>query len=199
MTPNTPLTTNHILSSITTSTSTPLGNAQAPQFEYLEVMDSCGPYYAGICVNARSGPSTHDSVLVHLRTGVVLRVEKEVVVEGRVWDKIGFDNVVKYPERLGSEMYVAQEFVRTFYTDGNHLLVKGAATTTKRIVIDVGKQMLYAYDGDTLFMQEPVSTGLELTPTARGTFTIFKMTPARYMQGPIPGVSDQAYDLPGVP
>ena len=56
-----------------------------------------------------------------------------------------------------------------------------------------------AYDGDTLFMQEPVSTGLELTPTARGTFTIFKMTPARYMQGPIPGGTDQYYDLPGVP
>ena len=59
--------------------------------------------------------------------------------------------------------------------------------------------MLYAYDGEILFMTEPISTGLNLTPTPRGTFTIFKMTPSRFMQGPIPDVSDQIYDLPGVP
>ena len=59
--------------------------------------------------------------------------------------------------------------------------------------------MLYAYDRDGLFMQTPISTGLELTPTPRGLFTIFKKTPSRYMQGPIPGIADQYYDLPGVP
>jgi lipoprotein-anchoring transpeptidase ErfK/SrfK len=40
---------------------------------------------------------------------------------------------------------------------------------------------------------------LLLTPTPRGTFTIYKKTPSRYMQGPLPGISDQYYDLPGVP
>jgi lipoprotein-anchoring transpeptidase ErfK/SrfK len=59
--------------------------------------------------------------------------------------------------------------------------------------------MLYAYDGDTLYMQEAISTGLELTPTPRGVFTVYRMTPSRYMQGPIPGISDQYFDLPGVP
>ena len=66
-------------------------------------------------------------------------------------------------------------------------------------VVDISKETLSAYDGDTLFMQEPISTGLELTPTAIGTFSVYMKTPSRYMQGPIPGVSDQAYDLPGVP
>lgn len=184
----------------TATTTSPEGVVQPPLFEYLEVMDGCGPYYdTGTCVNMRSGPGTEYPVVERLRTGVVLRVEKEITIDGRMWNKIGFDNTVKYPDRLGSELYVANEFVRTFYDDGNHLLVKSSPTNTKRIVIDLGKEMLYAYDGDTLFMQEPVSTGLELTPTARGTFTVFKMTPARYMQGPIPGVSDQVYDLPGVP
>ena len=56
-----------------------------------------------------------------------------------------------------------------------------------------------AYDGDILFMKVPISTGLELTPTPLGTYKVFKMTPSRYMQGPLPGVSDQVYDLPGVP
>ncbi|MCX6819672.1 MAG: L,D-transpeptidase family protein [Candidatus Adlerbacteria bacterium] len=184
-----------------TATTTSLtGALQPPLFEYLEVVDGCGPYYnTGVCVNMRSGPGTKYPAVARLRTGVVLRVEKEITIDGRVWDKIKFDNEVKYPDRLPPDLYVAAEFVRNFYDDGNHLLVKGSAPTTKRIVVDVGKEMLYAYDGDTLFMQEPVSTGLELTPTARGTFTVFKMTPARYMQGPLPGTSDQVYDLPGVP
>lgn len=59
--------------------------------------------------------------------------------------------------------------------------------------------MLYAYDDTKLFMKEPISTGLEFTPTPRGTFTIFKKTPSRYMQGPAPGLSTEFYDLPGVP
>ena len=49
-------------------------------------------------------------------------------------------------------------------------------------------------------MDVDISTGLALTPTPRGTFTIFKKTPSRYMQGPLPNLSDQQrYDLPGVP
>jgi len=39
-----------------------------------------------------------------------------------------------------------------------------------------------------------------LTPTPRGTFTIFKKTPSRYMQGPLPNFPpDDVYNLPGVP
>lgn len=194
--------------SVLTAVIAPLGITQAttsavadtPEFEYMEVMDGCGPYYdTGVCVNMRSSPSETAPVVARLRTGVVLRVEKEVTENGRVWDKIGFDNTVKYPDRLPADIYVAAEFVRNFYDDGNHNLAKDSATTTKRIVVDISEEMLYAYDGDTLFMKEAVSTGLELTPTTRGTFKIFKMTPARYMQGPLPGVSTQVYDLPGVP
>ena len=184
----------------TATTTSLFGVVQSPLFEYMEVMDGCGPYYdTGVCVNMRSGPGMKYSVVARLRTGVVLRVLQEVTVDGVMWDKIGFDNEVRYSDRLPADIYVEADLVRNFYNNGNHELAKGVATTTKRIVVDVSEEMLYAYDGDTLFMKEPVSTGLELTPTARGTFTIFKMTPARYMQGPLPGVSDQVYDLPGVP
>lgn len=184
----------------TATTTSFTGVVQPPLFEYLEVMDGCGPYYdTGVCVNMRSGPDIKSPVVARLRTGVVLRVEKEVTVNGQVWDKVIFDNEVMYPDRLPADLYVAADLVRNFYDDGNHNLTKSSATTTKRIVVDISEEMLYAYDGDKLFMKEPISTGLELTPTAFGTFTIFKMTPARYMQGPIPGTSDQVYDLPGVP
>ena len=67
-------------------------------------------------------------------------------------------------------------------------------------MVDRSDQKLYAYDGDTLFMVATSSTGLDSTPTPRGTFTIYQKTPSRYMQGPLPNIaSDDYYDLPGVP
>ena len=77
--------------------------------------------------------------------------------------------------------------------------VRHDATNTKRIIVDRSEQMLYAYDGQELFMKQPVSTGLVDMPTPRGSFKIFSKVPSRYMQGPLPGISEQEYDLPGVP
>lgn len=170
-------------------------------YKYIEVTDSCGPYYdKGVCVNMRSGPGTGYPMVERLRTGVVLRVVDTVTENGSEWYKIGFDGELRYPERVAGGLFVSAGVVRLFFDDGNHVLEKGASISTDKIIIvDRSEEMLYAYDGDTLFMKEPISTGLEFTPTPLGTFTIYKMTPSRYMQGPIPGVSDQYYDLPGVP
>ena len=180
------------------ATTTPA--AVVPQFKYLEVVGSCGPSYVGDCVLMRSGPGTQYPVVARLRTGVVLLVGSTVTVDGHDWYKIQFAAALQYPERVKGGLYVSADMVQTFLDPGDQWLTKGEnASTTKRIVVDVSQEMLYAYDGDVLFMQEPISTGLEFTPTPRGTFLIFKKTPARYMQGPLPGVSDQVYDLPGVP
>ncbi|MBP7804822.1 MAG: L,D-transpeptidase, partial [Candidatus Pacebacteria bacterium] len=74
-----------------------------------------------------------------------------------------------------------------------------AVETDKHIVVDLSKQMLYAYEGNTLFLAEPISAGIEINPTPVGTYTVSRKTPSRYMQGPIPDISDDEYDLPGVP
>lgn len=185
-----------ILQTLHLASSTP----DTPLFNYIEVLDSCNYAFVGECVNVRSGPGTEYPVVTQLRTGVVLSVEDTVIEHGRTWYKIGFVHPLLYPERVAGGWYVAADIVHTFTDDGDHILKSGeTATTTKRIVVDISEQKLYAYDGDTLFMEETISTGLELTPTARGTFHVFKMTPSRFMQGPIPGVSEQVYDLPGVP
>ncbi len=174
--------------------------SQTPVFTYIEVLDSCDFAFVGDCVNVRSGPGTEYAAVTRLRTGVVLFVVGTVITEGRTWYKIGFVHPLLYPDRVVGDWYVAADVVHAFTNDGDHALTSGTtATTTKRIIVDVSEEKLYAYDGDKLFMEEPISTGLELTPTARGTFHIFKMTPSRFMQGPIPGVSEQEYDLPGVP
>jgi lipoprotein-anchoring transpeptidase ErfK/SrfK len=170
-------------------------------FQYIEVVDSCGPYFDGApCVNLRSGPGTQYKVVIKLRNGMVLKVVGSIVSGGRTWYKIGFDGEVHYPERVTGDWYVAADYVRLFSDAGpSETAGKINASSTKRIVIDLAKEVLYAYNGDTLFMQQPISTGLELTPTPVGTFFVHRKMPDSYMQGPIPGLSDQYYDLPGVP
>lgn len=167
---------------------------------YIEIMDSCNWAYSGTCVNLRSGPGTNYPVVMQLRNNIVLKVASTTVVNGRTWYKIGFDGEVHYPERVKSDWYVAADYARLFYDAGLLATTTGEkAPSTKKIIVDRTEEMLYAYDGDTLFMKQAISVGLELTPTPRGTFSIYRKMPDSYMQGPIPGVSDQYYDLPGVP
>lgn len=185
----------------TTPIETPLQEPERPkELPYLEVTQGCGPYYGGGCVNLRSGPTEDSPVVMKLRSGIVLQAFGSVENNGRNWYKVGFDEWVRYPDRMKGDLYVAAEFVRPFMHEAPSELATGAETSSnKRIIVDRSEQKLYAYEGDTLFMEESISTGLELTPTPRGSFKIFRKTPSRYMQGPIPEISDDEYDLPGVP
>lgn len=182
---------------------TPPAPPEKPLSHYIEIINGCGTEYDTTpCVNMRSSPSTSQEKVASLRTGIVLKVEANTVPgDGHDWYKVIFDKEIRYPERVAGDWYVAVDpsSVRPFEDIGDVYLDKNSPSTTKRIVISRSKEILSAYDGDTLFMEEPISTGLELTPTPRGNFTVYKKTPSRYMQGPIPGISDQEYDLPGVP
>lgn len=169
-------------------------------FEYVEITDGCGPHFQGECLNVRSGPGTEYPVVTRLRNGIVLKIGGKVERDGYVWYKIVFDEWMLYPERIEGDWYVAADYVHVLLDEGDHTIWdQEYATTTKQIIIDRSKQTLFAFEDDAPFMEEKISTGLELTPTPRGTFTIFKKTPSRYMQGPIPNIADQYYDLPGVP
>ncbi len=186
---------------LTAAVADSLAPAATDQPLYIEVLDGCAPHFEGACVNVRSRPSVDAAAVAHLRTGVVLRVEKVIHAEDRDWYKITFDEWVRYPDRVSNEWYVAAgDYVRLFNHAPPEKLAPGEhASTSKRIIVDRTLQKLYAYDGDTLFMEERISTGLDGTPTPRGNFRIFSKTPSRYMQGPVPGISDQEFDLPGVP
>jgi lipoprotein-anchoring transpeptidase ErfK/SrfK len=66
---------------------------------------------------------------------------------------------------------------------------------SKRIYVDLTNQRLYAFDGNTIFMNVPVSTGKwSLTPT--GTFRIWIWLKYTRMTG---GSGADYYDLPNVP
>ncbi len=169
-------------------------------FPYIEITESCGPYFEGECVNMRSGPGKEFPTVSQLRRGVVLKVAGVVTHEGNEWYKMELEKNIRYPERVSGEWYVSADVADLLYDSGMHDLADNEARAgTKTILIDRSEQKLYAYEGDALFMEEKISTGIELTPTPRGTFTIYRMTPSRYMQGPLPDISEQYYDLPGVP
>ncbi len=170
-------------------------------FEYVAVTDSCGPHFEGDCLVVRNGPGSDYAIVSRVRNGVVLKVGGKVEHDGTTWYKIVFDEWLRYPERITSDWYIAADYVDVLYDEGDRTTWDNDySTTSKEIVVDRSEQKLYAYDGETLFMETSISTGLALTPTPRGSFTVFKKTPSRYMQGPLPGLpSDQYYDLPGVP
>lgn len=177
-------------------------------YKYIEVTDGCGPYYEGECVNVRSGPGTEYPIVARLRTGVVLKVASTVQGDDREWHKIKFDAAIRYRERISGNWYVAADLVNLIENEGDkdHVVASGdidvstiQTKNVKRILVDRSEQKLYAYEGDVLFMEESISTGKELTPTPRGNFTVYRKTPSRYMQGPLPGISEKYYDLPGVP
>jgi lipoprotein-anchoring transpeptidase ErfK/SrfK len=189
----------------TSQASTVVATSSAPQVpmqHYIEIVDSCGPYYdVTPCVNMRSGPGLEYPVVGRLRTGVVLKVEDSLIQSDLAWHKIIFDKEIRYPERVSSGWYVAadEKSVQSLLDIGDEVLSADTPATANRIVVDSVHEILYAYDGDVPFMQESISTGLDFTPTPVGTFKVYKKTPSRYMQGPLPGISDQYYDLPGVP
>ena len=149
--------------------------------------------------NARYGPGTTYKVAKVLRTGSVVEIAETIKKKDRTWYKIKQDAGLRYPERVAGAWYVAADLVRvrTAYKAECEPLKK--KKNGKRIIVDISAQKLYAMDGDKLFMSASVSTGNKTTPTPKGTFSIFRKTPSRYMQGPLPGISKQYFDLPGVP
>ena len=180
----------------------PLAVVEPPtQATYLKVTDSCSAYYGGECLRVRSGPSTTFPVVGTIRNGMVLKIADTITENGFAWHKVIFDEWLRYPERHNGDWYVAAAYVTILQDEGTKTLESHppASTSTKLIIVDRSDQKMYAYDDEELFMMATTSTGLDLTPTPRGTFTIFKKMPSRYMQGPLPNISDDYYDLPGVP
>lgn len=171
--------------------------------KYIKVIDSCGAHFEGDCLVVRSGPSKEFSVVTKLRNGIVLKISETLKQEdGTTWHKIIFDEWLRYPERVKDDWYVSADYVEVLEDIGDLTIWDNvySTSTNKKIVVDRSEQSLKAYAGEELFMSIDISTGLELTPTPRGTFQVFKKTPSRYMQGPLPGLVDQqVYDLPGVP
>lgn len=172
-----------------------------PFSTFIEVTDGCGPSYDAYCAAVYSAPDHTSSIVTQLRKGVVLEIKDATTTPSGVWYEITFNEWLRYPERVHGRWFVpASEYARVFIATKSEELTKDTVRPThKYIVVDRSDQTLYAYENDVLVMTQTISTGILATPTPRGTFTIYKKTPSRYMQGPLPGISTKQYDLPGVP
>ncbi len=73
--------------------------------------------------------------------------------------------------------------------------VLGDSTTNKHIYIDLARQRLTAYEGNTVFLDVPISSG-KWHPTPTGDFHIWVWLRATRMAG---GTGADAYNLPNVP
>lgn len=164
---------------------------------YAEVVQGC-THLGGRCVNIRLGPGTDYTSTRTARIGTVLEVDGHVERGGYTWYKVKKDSFIRYPERAPGDWYIAAHLVRITEEPGPEY-AKSPKQNGKVIIVDISSQRLYAYDNTHVFMNAAVSTGIKGTPTPKGSFFIFKKQPSRYMQGPLPGISEQMYDLPGVP
>lgn len=169
--------------------------------QYFVVSDSCAYDFSGECLRVRSGPGFGYEIVSNLRNGAVLAIDELIENEDGTWYKIAFDEWLRYPERVKTDWYVSADFVDEVFDEGIKTVTKGdiEKSKIKTITVDKSEQRLWAHEGSELVLELDISTGLEYTPTPSGTFHIFRKTPTRYMQGPLPGVSEDEYDLPGVP
>lgn len=74
--------------------------------------------------------------------------------------------------------------------------VLGLATEERWIEVDLSDQKLYAWEGNQLFMQTPISSGLPWYPTPIGEFRVWIKLRATKMEG---GSGAYYYYLPNVP
>lgn len=169
---------------------------------YAEVVQGC-TNLAGRCANIRLGPGTDYTSARQARIGTVLEINGQVERDGFLWYRVKKDSALLYPERAKGSWYIASHLVRLHENAGIEY-ARTARKTGKYIVVDISSQHLYAYGLDAtgtyaLFLSAAVSTGIQGTPTPRGSFHIFKKQPSRHMQGPLPGIAKDVYDLAGVP
>lgn len=74
--------------------------------------------------------------------------------------------------------------------------VLGESSEEKWIEVDLSEQKLKAWEGDNLFLETSVSTGLPGTPTPQGEFRIWTKLRFTKMEG---GEGKHYYNLPNVP
>jgi lipoprotein-anchoring transpeptidase ErfK/SrfK len=110
-----------------------------------------------------------------------------------------FKNDFEYSEVKGE--YYKKEVEVPFWVfednfDSKKLSVLGVSSEEKWIEVDLSEQKLWAWEGNTLYLETLVSTGLPWWPTPQGEFRIWAKTRATKMEG---GEGKYYYNLPNVP
>lgn len=140
--------------------------------------------------DARVSPDVNARRSARLYYTSVYRVtEAQQGSDGAWWYRLT-DGVVFNP----NGPFIPATHLRRF--DPSELTPIHPEVENKRIEVDVTKQMLTAYEGDTPVMTSRTATGYGSFQTPKGTFKIIRKRVSSRMIG---GSGSDAYDLPGVP
>jgi len=139
--------------------------------------------------DARVSPDSQARRLTRLYYTGVFRVIGAVQDAGGEWWYRLQDGVTFSPGP-----YVPAAHVRRF--DPSELTPLSPGVENKRIVIDLAKQMMTAYEGDTPLVTSRTATGYGPFQTPKGSYRIIRKRTTSRMIG---GAGADAYDLPGVP
>lgn len=85
---------------------------------------------------------------------------------------------------------------RMAFSDNESFVLGSQNVDSRWIEVDLSEQRLKAWEGDRLFLETPVSTGLPWWPTPTGEFRIWIKLRATKMEG---GEGNYYYYLPNVP
>ncbi len=81
-------------------------------------------------------------------------------------------------------------------TPASPVAAPAPAPASKYIVVNLSSQWLYAYEGDYIVFEAPISTGRDGFNTPTGTFSIYAKYPSQTMSGNLGG---ESYYVPNVP
>lgn len=135
----------------------------------------------------------------------VLAVIASLVVSGYITDRrVTTSTACPLPDGTG-EIDIGQKYA---YFDGEKIEIPvlamenfktpvlGVSSGNKWIEIDLSEQKVKAWDGNSLYLESLVSTGLPWFPTPQGEFRIWTKLRATKMEG---GTGKYYYNLPNVP
>ena len=83
-----------------------------------------------------------------------------------------------------------------FAYENAQINVLGVSAEERWVEVDLSDQKLYAWEGDSLYLETPISSGLPWWPTPTGEFRIWIKLRATRMEG---GSGKYYYNLPNVP
>ena len=166
-------------------------NYQKPQFD-LPAAGQVGEISVPVC-DTRLDPTLYARRGYRLYYGSTHWVKRVVVVreEKSIWYEI-FDN------HLHQSFYVPAHSLRLIPPEELTLLSPEVPESEKRIHVDLGTQMVTAFEGETMVFSARCSSGAKGTRTPEGEFLTYHKGPSIHMtdEG-----DDEAniYSLPGVP
>jgi len=145
--------------------------------------------------DTRKAPYVYADRGYRLFYGTTHWVKKVIVTreEKSIWYEI-------YDFYLKKNFYVASHDMRLIPNDELSLLSPEVPDEEKHIVVDLGTQLVTAFEGEKLVFSERCASGVKGTDTPKGEFRTYHKGPSVHMTNEGDALeSESVYSLPGVP